>query len=219
MAELTPALAEMRDSLIAELDGAIKFQPILEQLSLEAIGAVPLEAMRNLSKEAAATVLAAAIDDAVLGKRAEILAMAQAEDAKYVEQLRAEIVNDPDKRGYAGMTPEQIVDEMAREIIVKEPVPGRTRLRDIVQGVLKTLIERPENIMIGPDGTVLSDHPGLQALIDKAIEDSKLTAEQLAESTETTIVSVRNAPWSRVARRVKYVRNIVRIEEVRRALA
>lgn len=115
---LPDVLADTRDALIARLDGAVKFQPILEAMLAEELDKLPLAEVAG--KDAGAVEALAA--DAVDKRQDEALAIAQAGHARFLAALRKELADDPDARGYAAMSADQVADEMTRQIEVEEDV-------------------------------------------------------------------------------------------------
>lgn len=204
--------------LVGQLDGAVKYTPMLLDIAEAASKAVPLAELKDKTFEEQQALRAAAEAAAIENSLVVVLAVAQENHDRFIAQLRQEIATDPDGRGYAAMTPEQVAEAMGQEIKITEPIASSTPRRRIVGNVLGSLISRPENLLIGPDGTVLSDHPGLQALIDKACTDSGLTAEELDTPEQERVVEVKPAPFWRVTKGVKYGRNVVRAKEVEETL-
>lgn len=210
---LPTELAQMRDELIAQRDGAVKFEPMIEVLLARAIEDLPLSETGNKSRE---QIVALAVP-VVAGKRAEILAAAEREHAKFIAQLRTELQTDPDGRGYAGMTDEEIAAEMTEELEVTEDQLAPSEMEQLVTGVRSSLAVMEGSFAITRDGRVL-DHAGLQAEIDAAIIATRKTREELiAPRTVERVAGTRPAPCWRVIGGVQYGRNLVRIEEIREA--
>ncbi len=207
----SPEVAALRDGLIAELDGAVKFQPMLDSMAMEELENLVIT--KGDSPEAIEVM----VTEKVLARRDEMLTLAQAEHAKFIAKLRDEIANDPDQCGYAGMSDEQIADAMMREVEVTESRTGPSEMEGIVADVTGSLAYNQGGFLVTKDGNVL-DQAGLQALIDAKVADSKKPVEELKTPSErTVVVRVKQAPCWRVIAGVKYGRNIVRAKEITEA--
>lgn len=102
-------LAAARDALIAERNGAIKYQPALQDIQM---GIGPLAAMKN---------------EALVDVQAAVKSFADSADAAAMLALRLELANDPEKRGYKGKKPEeiQVLLTTERRIFADVNIPGR----------------------------------------------------------------------------------------------
>ena len=210
----TEILAGKRDALIVLLDGAVKFQPMLDAMAAEERAKLPLDLVVGKSASEIDAIAAANVD------QEKALALAQEEHAKFIAQLREELRTDPEKRGYAGRSVEEIADEMMIEREVKEDRPAPSLMSGIVNDVLGALIVRPDNLAIDANGRILNEgYADLQAAIDAKVAKSGQAAEALAAAgVEAVVVGMQPAPCWRVIRGVKYGRNAVRVKEIEEAL-
>lgn len=99
-------LESTRDALIAQKNGAIKYQPMLEDVQR---GQGPL-AMHKDSEA----------DDI----QAAVAAFADAAHKTAIERLRYELANDPDEAGYKGKAVEEIQALLMEQIPVYADVPA-----------------------------------------------------------------------------------------------
>lgn len=204
-------LIEMRDRLIAQFDGAVIFQSIIEGMIAEEKSALILTSGKDITIQAVEKTVA----DRVLTRETEALALAQEQHDTFIQQLRTEITDDPDERGYANMTDEEIAAEMMKERPVVEQRSGFSEMQGIINRVLENLAVRPTNIAIDAKGNILMDNFGpLQVLLDGEIQkagDRDALAQPVLVSVQ---IGIKSAPCYRVSKGVKYGRNSIRVEEI-----
>lgn len=195
---------ELRDSLILSLDGAVKFEPMLADLARAEFEKLPISTIKGTEPAA----LASMIERSLEGRREAILAEAQDGHDRFIAQLRAELQSDPDGRGYAKMTPEEIASEMVREIEVVEERDETPR--EIVRRVLSGYVKLPADLAIREDGAADNAPPDLDLDIQQSLQKPHRVM---------TITGVRQAPCWRVICGIPYGRNVVRVQEIIEALA
>lgn len=215
---------ELRDRLISLLPGtgAVKIQPMLDDAFARALDSATFT-KEQLQEKTREEIHAMTLDSflAVEGLEKDLIALAQAEDAKFIEQIRVELQIDPDGVGYGGMNSAEIALEMAREHELREDRDGPSAMQGIIDRVLNGLAVRPTNIAIDAKGRILSSgFDGLQALLDAAIDVAGGDRDVLAQPAIVSVIrEVKPAPYWRVAAGVKHARAVVRVEEIERARA
>lgn len=204
-------LDDLRDSLIADLDGAIKFQPMLEKMAAEELAKIPLVDVKGKTPDE----LQAMVEKAVEGRRDEALAIAQQENQAFIDNLRAEIRNDPDKRGYSGMTPEQICEEMSRELPITENQEGPSPREQFVDTLLAQIKAKYPGFIVLKDGTTILNEQ-VQGWINLAAQGAGNPSAD--PSVVEVVTGYRPAPVWRVITGIMFSRNVIRVEEIAEAM-
>lgn len=140
--------------------------------------------------------------------------------------LKAEITNDPQKRGYAGKTAQQIADLMNKDFTETKSVtktvvntPAKT-FQQAFNEIWKDYTSLSASQLIKPDGTYLSTTTTVNTEINSVINlaKTKVAAEISEQQTTNEFVAIHPSRIGEIFAKIPYTSNFVTADDITEAM-